>query len=206
VVPAKNPYTTKITWDDKTPAIDLYGTDLGDTILGTGNPGDALVQFGLHLAVTDKARDGTWGMIKVWNSPTLVDLEKYVRTTHARPGGYLKYTLKVVNKTPVFQPFVVDDPLPANTTFIYGRYYDPVNKRIHWTGQLAPYQTRDIDFWVRINRDIPLGTVITNQANLADGALGDTASTTTNVVAPCFAIADDFLVESSPLFLPAIIR
>ena len=69
VVPAKGNYTTQITWGDKTPATDLYGIDLGDTILGTGNPGDAGVQYGVHLAVLAQPKDGQWGLIQVWNSP-----------------------------------------------------------------------------------------------------------------------------------------
>ena len=68
VVPAKGSYTTKITWDDKTPATDLYGIDIG-TVLGTGNPGDAGVQYGLHLAVLAQAQNGEWGVIQVWNFP-----------------------------------------------------------------------------------------------------------------------------------------
>ena len=68
VVPAKDSYTTRITWGDKTPATDLYGIDLGDTILGSGNPGDAGVQYGLHIAVRDMPENGTWGIIQVWNS------------------------------------------------------------------------------------------------------------------------------------------
>jgi immune inhibitor A len=67
-VPATGSYTTKITWGDKTPLTDFYGYDLGDTILGSGNPGDDLVQFGLNIAVVDQADDGTWGLIKVWNA------------------------------------------------------------------------------------------------------------------------------------------
>ena len=70
VVPAKDSYTTRITWDDKTPATDLYGFDIGGTITGTGNPGDDGVQYGLHLAVLSKSKDGTWGIIQVWNSST----------------------------------------------------------------------------------------------------------------------------------------
>jgi immune inhibitor A len=70
VLPAKGDYTTRITWGDKTPATDLYGIDLGDTILGSGNPGDAGVQYGLNLEVISKAKDGSWGMIQVWNSQT----------------------------------------------------------------------------------------------------------------------------------------
>jgi immune inhibitor A len=73
VIPAKGNYTTRITWGDKTPATDLYGTDLGDTILGSGNPGDAGVQYGLHLTILSKAKDGTWGIIQVWNSFTTPD-------------------------------------------------------------------------------------------------------------------------------------
>ena len=48
--------------------MDLYGIDLGDTILGSGNPGDAGVQYGLHLKVLAQAKHGEWGMIQVWNS------------------------------------------------------------------------------------------------------------------------------------------
>jgi immune inhibitor A len=69
VVPAKGNYTTKITNGDKSPATDLYGIDLGDTVLGTGNPGDAGVQYGVHLAVLAQPKDGQWGLIQVWNSP-----------------------------------------------------------------------------------------------------------------------------------------
>jgi immune inhibitor A len=72
VVPAKGNYTTRITWGDKTPATYLYGWNpYGDTILGTGNPGDEGVQYGVNLSVINKANDGSWGMIKVWNSTVL---------------------------------------------------------------------------------------------------------------------------------------
>jgi immune inhibitor A len=206
VVPATGSYTTKITNGDKTPATDLYGIDLGDTVLGTGNPGDDAVQYGLHIAVIDKARDGTWGKIKVWNSATLVELEKSVRTIKARPGGFLRYTLRVVNKTPVVQPFVVDDPIPANTTFIWGWYYDHANQRIHWTGNLAPYQTAILHFWVWVDRDASLGTPITNTAYLTDGGVGGTASVTTTVVSAAEAMADDLVIDEKPLYLPMITR
>ena len=63
----------------KTPATELYGADLGDTILGSGNPGDEGVQYGLHLAVTNQARDGSWGMIKVWNSASVLELQGAAR-------------------------------------------------------------------------------------------------------------------------------
>jgi immune inhibitor A len=206
VVPAQDNYTTKITWGDKSPLTDFYGFDMGDTILGSGNPGDAGVQYGLHMAVIDKDVNGTWGIIKVWNSPLLVDLEKYVRTTKARSGGFVKYTLQVVNRSPITQSFAVDDPIPENTTYVRGMYYDPVNNRIYWTGQLEPGQTRSLNFWVKINEGIDVGSEIKNEAVLMDDALGDKASTTTTVVIPKEAYADDFLFEGDVLFLPLMLH
>jgi hypothetical protein len=206
-VPAKGSYTTKITWGDKTPATDLYGVDLGDTILGSGNPGDADVQYGLHLAVVNQAKDGTWGMIKVWNSATLVDLEKYA-PAKAKPGSLLRYTLKVTNKTPEFQSFEVNDPIPANTSFfwLWGRYYDHANKQIHWTGHLGPYATEYLSFWVIIDRSTLPGTSITNDATLTDGAVGGTASVTTEVVNCKEHIQDEMENNGFGVFLPLITR
>jgi len=182
VVPAQGDYTTKITWLDYSPAYDLYGADAGGTILGSGNPGDDGVQFGLHLAVIAKARNGSWGTIKVWNSAAVVDLAKQVNKAKAAPGQLLRYTLKVRNLTPVIQSFVLDDPIPANTTFVWGRYYDPASNSIHWEGNLAPHMTRVLELVVKVNKGTPVGTIITNEAHVADGALGDSASVTTEVV------------------------
>ena len=204
VVPAMDDYSTRITWLDQTPLTDLYGADVGFTVLGTGNPGDDEAQYGLHMAVTKQAKDGSWGMITVWNSEKLVDLEKQVQTKKARQGGYLKYTLRAVNQTPVFQPVVIQDPIPANTKFVKGRFYDPVDKQIEYEGMLAPYQTLVLNFWVRIDNGTPLGTVITNDATLTDEAVGDTASVSTTVVTPKEAYGDSSLGGVNNLYLPAV--
>lgn len=180
-VPAEADYTTKITWPDGSPAPDLYGTNIG-TVLGSGNPGDDEVQFGLHLAVVGQACDGSWGKIKVWNSPALLELEKKVDRDTVSPGRLLRYTLKVRNLTPVCQPFVLDDPIPEYATFKWGRHYDADSNSIHWEGMVCPRRTQRTHFWVRVNWDTEVGTIITNEAYLADGALGDSASVTTEVV------------------------
>jgi immune inhibitor A len=182
VLPAKDNYTTRITDKDANPLPDLYGATWNGTVLGTGNPGDAGVQYGLHLAVLDQAHDGKWGMIKVWNSPTVVDLEKTVSSDKVRPGQFLMYTLKVRNTTPAPQSFVLDDPIPANTTFFWGLHYNAASNSIHWEGKLAPRQTVVLVYIVKVNRDTPDGTIITNEAHVADSATGDTASVTTTVV------------------------
>jgi immune inhibitor A len=176
VVPATGNYTTKITWPDNTPAYELYGADLGDTVLGSGNPGDSGVQFGLHMAVVDKDREGKWGLIKLWNSPSVLELTNKVYPTVVKPGHVLTYTVKIVNTTPVFQSFELNNPIPENTTFFKGWFYDRQSKSIHWKGMIAPYGTQYLIFAVKVNKGVPKGTVITNQAYLTDGALGASAS------------------------------
>ncbi len=183
VVPAQGDYTTKITDLDYNPLYDFYGLDIG-TVLGSGNPGDDGVQFGLHMAVVKQARDGRWGAIEVWNSSALLDLEKTVNRAEVRPGRVLRYNLEVSNLTPIAQSFVVDDPIPEYTTFVSGRHYDPDSNSIHWEGRVAPGRTRSLRFSVMVNDDTPVGTIITNEAYLADDAVGDSSSVTTEVVGP----------------------
>jgi immune inhibitor A len=169
-----------------TPAQDDYGylvTDLDNIPLwGTsGNPGDYGVQFGLHLAVVDQARDGSWGMIWMWNSPTVLELEKEVSKAEVKAGQELKYTLTIRNTTPVEQWFALDDPIPEHTTFSKGKYYDAGSDSIHWEGTIAPYGTLVTHFWVSVDSEAEAGTIITNEAYLTDGALGDSATVTSEV-------------------------
>ncbi|MEU8172750.1 immune inhibitor A domain-containing protein [Microbispora hainanensis] len=51
VVPSKDnqPYSTRIVNADGTPAKELYGTDIGGAILGSGNPGDEGKQLGVQI-------------------------------------------------------------------------------------------------------------------------------------------------------------
>ncbi len=179
-IPAKGSYTTRITWPDNSPLYDLYGYDMGDTILGSGNPGDDGVQYGLHLAVTGKAIDGSWGQISVWNSSALLDLGKKVSGS-AASGGTLTYTLSIRNLTPVAQSFVLDDPIPANTTYLMGPGYNRSSNSIHVEGKVAPFMTNFVVVSVKVKPYTPPGTVITNTATLRDGALGDQATVVSTV-------------------------
>jgi immune inhibitor A len=181
VVPAKGNYTTRITGGDKTPATDLYGIDLGDTVLGSGDPRDDGVQYGLNIAVLDKAKHGSWGKIAVWNATSLASLEMKVNLARARPGQTLMYQLKVRNLSPAPQPFTVSDPIPANTTYKSGGYFNTATNSIEWTGTIGVNQTRVSVFSVKVNAGTPRGTVITNKATLSDDALGSSASVTTVV-------------------------
>lgn len=53
-----------------------------DAPSGTGNPGDAWVQYGVHVQVMDKAEDGSWGKVKVWNA--LYDYDGAVTQTPSK--------------------------------------------------------------------------------------------------------------------------
>jgi uncharacterized repeat protein (TIGR01451 family) len=183
VVPATGNYTTKITWPDNTPLYELYGYDLGDTILGSGNPGDDLVQFGLHLAVVKQDKNGKWGEIRVWNSPLLVDITKSASQKKAYPGQHVKFVIEIRNTTPVQQTFVLDDPIPAGTTFVKGVRYDAATNSIHWEGKLSGWEKKVIGYIVKVNPDTLPGTIITNTAVVADEALGDTSTITIEVLA-----------------------
>ena len=183
-VPATGDYTTRITWPDNTPAYDLYGTDIGVSILGSGNPGSDEAQFGLHMAVLKQADDGSWGKIGVWNSAALLDLQMRVSKTTVPPEGLLRYVVKVYNLTPVDQPFVLHNVIPEHTTFMEGEYYDPGTNSILWEGTVGRRSSKYTYFWVQVDPDAPVGTIITNEAYVMDDALGDSASVTTEVVGP----------------------
>jgi immune inhibitor A len=181
VVPAKDNYTTKITWPDKSPAKYLYGYDMGDTILGSGDPRDSGVQYGINIAVLDKATNGSWGKIAVWNATTLVKVRVAVDPARARVGQTLMYVLKAQNLGPASQRFAISDPIPANTTYTSGKFYSRATKSIMWKGTVAPYQTKSIVFYVKVKRGTTAGTVIKNIATLVDDASGSTASAKTVV-------------------------
>jgi immune inhibitor A len=181
VIPAQGDYTTKITDLEGNPLYGLYGIDIGGTVLGSGNPGDDGVQFGLHIGIEKRAANGSWGMVKVWNSPAVLGLENEVSKVEAKPGQTLKYTLRIYNTTPIRQVYALDNPIPEYTTYVKGDGYDADSNSMHWEGWLAPYETAVLHFWVMVNADAPSGTLIINEAYLTDGALGDSASVTTEV-------------------------
>lgn len=181
VTPAKDVYTVRISDVNNQLRTDLFGRVVGGFTLGTGNPGDSGVQYGLHLAVTDQAKDGSWGKIAVWNSPLVADLQIGASKAQVTAGKMITYTLTVKNQTPVSQSFELTDPIPAYTTILQSQYFDPASNAIHWKGTLLPNSSRFISFTVRVNADTPDGTIITNTAQVTDNATGDQATVETTV-------------------------
>ena len=67
VIPSRGnaPYTTQITNPDGTPARGMYGTDLGFTVLGSGNPGDQKVAYGVTITILKTAKDNSYATVHV---------------------------------------------------------------------------------------------------------------------------------------------
>lgn len=179
-VPAQDSYTTRITDLNYEPLYDLYGADIG-TILGSGNPGDNNVQYGLHIAPVYKAKDGRWAAIMVWNSQQLVDLDLSVSPKAIKAGRLLVYKMTLKNQSPIPQHFALHAAMPANTTYVMGRYYDRATNSIMWEGTIPPQMTLVSFLTVKVNRGVAPGTVISNTTTLLDDALGDTATVTVTV-------------------------
>ncbi|UNK70608.1 immune inhibitor A domain-containing protein [Microbacterium sp. H1-D42] len=59
------PYTTRVVNSDGTPATDLYGLDIGNTVLGTGNPADSGVGYGTVVTVKKSMQNNTAALITV---------------------------------------------------------------------------------------------------------------------------------------------
>ncbi|WP_259363419.1 immune inhibitor A [Microbacterium esteraromaticum] len=59
------PYTTRVVNADGSPATDLYGLALGNTILGSGNPADAGVGYGTVISVKKALQGNTAALISV---------------------------------------------------------------------------------------------------------------------------------------------
>ena len=173
VVPAWDNYTTKLTYDDNTPYYARYGWNpYGDSVMGSGNPGDEGVQYGLHLAVVDKAANGSWGVIKLWNSESLFDMQSVVSVDEAKAGDYLTFKLKVINNTPLAQSFQVSNRMPNDSKFVSGQFYVNKTNSIEWKGTVKPYGSTTLTFRVMILKGTTPGTFIENEAWLTDGALG----------------------------------
>ena len=74
-----------------------------------------------------------------------------VNLAQASPDSMLMYQLKVRNLSPAPQPFTVSDPIPANTTYPKGNYYNAATNSIEWTGTIGPDETKVSQFWVTVN-------------------------------------------------------
>jgi hypothetical protein len=87
----------------------------------------------------------------------------------------------VRNLGPAPQPFSVSDPIPANTTYVSGNYYNAATNSIEWSGTVGANKTLVTTFAEKVNVGTPSRAAITNTATLCDDASGSSATVTTKV-------------------------
>ncbi len=116
VLPSKGPYSTRITDVDGNPATALYGSEVAGFTLGSGNPGDDLVQFGLHVSVVSSSESRA--RIQIWNSPFEVRVQSS-NTSVTADSGAVSLTLLENIGGKLVQPAVVLE-LPSGFEYVPG--------------------------------------------------------------------------------------
>jgi uncharacterized repeat protein (TIGR01451 family) len=110
--------------------------------------------------------------------PDLSRSDKSATLTSVEAGDLLTYTLYLRNSRPGSAAAVLDDPIPAYTTYLTGsaRASDGapltlVDGQLHWSGQIISGTPVLVAFAVEVQA-APVGTAITNAARLDDGQGG----------------------------------
>ena len=97
VIPARGKYSTRITDFGGNPFYDFYGEGFPPSWLGSGNPGDDMVQYGVNVKLLSQSADHMTGTVRVYNYS--VDFETSARRgTNISPNhGEVIYTTVVTN-------------------------------------------------------------------------------------------------------------
>jgi immune inhibitor A len=97
VIPARDKYSTRITDFGGNPFYGLYGAAFSPSWLGSGNPGDDMVQLGMNVRLLSQSADHTTGTVRVYNYSvdfeTTASLGAQLSPTH----GEVIYTTVVTN-------------------------------------------------------------------------------------------------------------
>jgi hypothetical protein len=104
VLPARGPYSTRITDFNGVALPDWYGIpmsaiDGGNSITGSGNPGDDNVHYGVNIDLLTQAGDGSTGTLRFWNYS--VDMHTSVSSEIVGRNSFdVHYTTVVENNNP----------------------------------------------------------------------------------------------------------
>lgn len=119
-LPAKGNYTTQVTHPDGSPFPELYGTAIGPGGLGSGNPGDDNVQYGIHLQVLNQSHEQA--TVKFWNALYEVEASGKASVATAAVGDEVGFDFTGQNVGGAANWFFMI-PLPAGTTYVDGSAY-----------------------------------------------------------------------------------
>ena len=133
VIPAQDIYTTRIRGLEADDSHLDYNGDLtgfwGYTVsglpLGPGNPGDSNVQYGLHAQVMSQADDGSYGVVKFWNSMYEFDgaVSLTPSTNPAVMGTYLDVSVNATNVGGAVADALFMVPIDPDTEYVMGSAY-----------------------------------------------------------------------------------
>ncbi|MEA3337420.1 MAG: immune inhibitor A, partial [Chloroflexota bacterium] len=121
-VPAQGDYTTRVTWPDGTPFEALYGVPIGPAGLGTGNPGDSNVQWGVHVEVLEQSEEQA--TIRFWNSMYEFDggITQTPSTNPVVQGSFIDVDVTATNIGSPIDAFMVV-PIDPDTEYVMGSAY-----------------------------------------------------------------------------------
>ena len=122
-LPAQDNYSTRVTLPDSTPLPQLYGLPVGPGGLGTGNPGDDGVQYGVHIAVLDQSDEQA--TIGFWNAMTDFDgqITQTPSTNPAVMGTYVDVALNATNIGTALQDAFFLVPVDPDSVYVPGSAY-----------------------------------------------------------------------------------
>ncbi|MCO6450026.1 MAG: immune inhibitor A [Caldilineales bacterium] len=196
VIPADGEYTTRIR------GLDDSGTNLGDDVtgfwgftvsgreLGSGNPGDSMTQYGVHVQVEEQAADGSYGKVKIWNAPYEVETSAVASAATAMVGETVEYhfNMRNVGSMADFVGFV---SLPAGASYVDGSAHGgliPVGDAeaalaaaaSGQVGAMAATAAENVTGFLAIAADVPAGASgeMGFSAVLGAGAAGTSATST----------------------------
>jgi uncharacterized repeat protein (TIGR01451 family) len=123
----------------------------------------------------------------ITSAPNLTTSSKAVDLTTASPGNLLHYTIRLVNTgNMVASGVTISDTIPTQVTLASGPFitgggsggFNLAQRRVFWSGSVAPGSDVIVEYYVTINSPLPNGAQIVNDAQI-QGSFG---TITTNAV------------------------
>lgn len=209
VLPAKAPYS---------PYWSIYGS--------AGNPGSNA--YGVNLTVTDQAKDGTWGTVRIYNDDDTFLSRKMVDKHRVRWGDVVTITIvlkdsagtRYEDDAPYTYAVALTDTIPAGCSLVLGsitggaqfvRDNDQEGNadtgQIVWRGDIGgmPLQMPDavITYQLEVNEGAPAGRTIVSTGLVkvvGAGAAGYTPKK------EAYTLAETIAVDGATVVLPVVLK
>ncbi len=178
VVPALGDYSVRVTDLKKRPLYALYNIPASFGVLGSGNPGDDDVQYGIHIAPVKQAEDGSWAEIQVWNSTDgMLKAAMKASPASQRVTGAITYKVTITNPMDFDTTYTVSAGVPAGTTYRSGPGYNKSAQTVRRSGKIKAGQTITVTILQVTVKANQSGGTISATAIVQDEATNETVVT-----------------------------